>query len=56
MSKRALILIDIQNDYFADGKWSLHGMDTATANAARVLAAARAAGDTVVHVLSLIHI
>lgn len=21
MSKRALILIDIQNDYFADGKW-----------------------------------
>ena len=36
MSKRALILIDIQNDYFADGKWSLHGMDTATANAARV--------------------
>ena len=50
MSKRALILIDIQNDYFADGKWSLHGMDTATANAARVLAAARAAGDTVVHV------
>lgn len=50
MSKRALILIDIQNDYFAGGKWSLHGMDTATANAARVLAAARAAGDTVVHV------
>lgn len=50
MSKRALILIDIQNDYFAGGKWSLHGMDAATANAARVLAAARAAGDTVVHV------
>ena len=50
MSKRALILIDIQNDYFPGGKWSLHEMDAAAANAARVLAAARAAGDTVVHV------
>lgn len=50
MSKRALILIDIQNDYFADGKWPLHGIDAAAQNAARVLAAARAAGDTVVHV------
>ncbi|KIP99383.1 MULTISPECIES: cysteine hydrolase family protein [Pseudomonas] len=50
MSKRALILIDIQNDYFADGKWPLHGIDAAARNAARVLAAARAAGDTVVHV------
>ena len=42
MSKRALILIDIQNDYFADGKWPLAGMDTAAAHAAQVLAAARA--------------
>ena len=50
MSKRALILIDIQNDYFTGGKWTLHGMDAAATNAARVLAAARAAGDTVVHV------
>ena len=50
MSKRALILIDIQNDYFASGKWSLEGMDGATANAARVLAAARQAGDKVIHV------
>ena len=50
MSKRALILIDIQNDYFAGGKWSLEGMDGATANAARVLAAARQAGDKVIHV------
>ncbi|QSL93425.1 cysteine hydrolase [Ectopseudomonas toyotomiensis] len=50
MSKRALILIDIQNDYFANGKWPLAGMDSATANAARVLAAARQAGDKVIHV------
>ncbi|WAJ36381.1 cysteine hydrolase family protein [Pseudomonas sp. GOM7] len=50
MSKRALILIDIQNDYFAGGKWPLAGMDSAASNAARVLEAARAAGDTVIHV------
>lgn len=50
MSKRALILIDIQNDYFAGGKWPLDGMQAAADNAARVLAAARAAGDKVIHV------
>jgi nicotinamidase-related amidase len=50
MSKRALILIDIQNDYFDGGKWPLVGMSHAATNAARVLAAARAAGDKVIHV------
>lgn len=50
MSKRALVLIDVQNDYFPGGKWPLSGMDSAADNAARVLAAARAAGDAVVHV------
>ncbi|MBZ9666450.1 cysteine hydrolase [Pseudomonas sp. LMG 31766] len=50
MSKRALILIDIQNDYFEGGKWTLEGMDSATANAARALSAARKAGDKVIHV------
>lgn len=50
MSKRALILIDIQNDYFDGGKWPLVGMDAAATNAARVLTAARAAGDSVIHV------
>lgn len=50
MSKRALVLIDIQNDYFEEGKWPLHGMAAAAANAARILAAARQAGDKVVHV------
>lgn len=50
MSKRALVLIDIQNDYFEGGKWPLHGMEAAADNAARVLAAARKAGDKVVHV------
>ena len=50
MSHRALVLIDIQNDYFPGGKWPLSGIESAADNAARVLAAARAAGDLVVHV------
>lgn len=50
MSKRALIVIDIQNDYFPGGKWTLSNMDAAADNAARVIAAARAAGDLVIHV------
>lgn len=49
MSKRALIIIDIQNDYFPGGKW-LNGADTAADNAARLLAAAREREDLVVHV------
>jgi nicotinamidase-related amidase len=50
MPKRALVLIDIQNDYFPGGRWALAGIEPASDNAARVLAAARAAGDLVVHV------
>ncbi|EWY39022.1 hypothetical protein N825_08450 [Skermanella stibiiresistens SB22] len=50
MSKRALLIIDIQNDYFPDGKWTLSGMDAVADNAARLLAAARAAGEMVVHI------
>lgn len=50
MSKQALILIDIQNDYFPGGKWTLDGADAAADNAARLLAAARRRGDLVVHV------
>ncbi|WP_442108755.1 cysteine hydrolase family protein [Pseudomonas sp. NUPR-001] len=50
MSKHALIVIDIQNDYFPGGKWTLEGADRAADNAARVLAATRAKGDLVVHV------
>lgn len=50
MPQRALILIDIQNDYFPGGRWTLSGMDAAADNAARLLAAARQAGDLVVHI------
>src|SRR5262245_18262877 len=50
MPKRALVLIDIPIDYFAGGRWTLSGIEPAADNAAKVLAAARAAGDLVVHV------
>lgn len=50
MSKRAVVVIDIQNDYFPNGKYELVGMEKAAANAARVIAAARARGDRVIHV------
>ncbi|MDQ0560420.1 nicotinamidase-related amidase [Rhizobium mesoamericanum] len=50
MNKRALIVVDIQNDYFANGKRPLAGAEEAADNAARIIAAARDAGDLVVHV------
>jgi nicotinamidase-related amidase len=50
MPSRALVLIDIQKDYFPGGKWTLAGIESAADNAAKLLAAARAAGDLVVHV------
>ncbi|WP_248744896.1 cysteine hydrolase family protein [Pseudomonas sp. MWU12-2037] len=50
MSVQALILVDIQNDYFPGGKWTLSGADAAADKAAAILAAAREAGDLVVHV------
>lgn len=50
MPKRALVLIDVQNDYFPGGKWTLSGIEAAADNAAGLLEAARAAGDLVVHV------
>jgi nicotinamidase-related amidase len=50
MGKRALILIDIQNDYFPGGRWTLANIEQAADNAAQLLAAARANGDLVVHV------
>ncbi|WP_310621688.1 cysteine hydrolase family protein [Flexibacterium corallicola] len=50
MSKRALIVIDVQNDYFPGGKWELHNIEASAANAVRVLENARANGETVIHV------
>ena len=50
MAKQALILVDIQNDYFPQGKWPLVGADAAADNAVRLLKAFRDAGDSVVHI------
>lgn len=50
MSKRAIVAVDIQNEYFEGGNLPLVGIDRAAANAARVIADARARGDLVVHV------
>ncbi|MCX6126574.1 MAG: cysteine hydrolase family protein [Proteobacteria bacterium] len=50
MSKRALIVIDLQNDYFAGGRWALSGIDAAAKNASRLLSAARESGDFVIHI------
>ncbi|SIR32456.1 Nicotinamidase-related amidase [Paracoccus thiocyanatus] len=50
MSKRAIVVVDLQNDYFPGGKYELVGIDNAAANAARVIEAARERGDRVIHV------
>ena len=41
--KSALVLIDIQNDYFAGGAMELAGMTQAAANAQKLLTACRQA-------------
>ena len=46
----ALVLIDLQNDYFPGGAMELVGSDAAVANAAQLLAAFRRAKAPVVHV------
>ncbi|TSK08095.1 MAG: cysteine hydrolase [Geobacter sp.] len=48
-----LIIIDIQNDYFAGGTMELVGMPEAAANARLLLDAYRAAGLPVIHVQHL---
>lgn len=50
MSKTALIIVDMQNDYFPGGKWTLDGVEAAAVNAARVLADFRQRGLAIIHV------
>ena len=50
MAKQALIVVDIQNDYFPQGKWPLVGADAAADNAVRLLKAFRDTGDSVLHI------
>lgn len=50
MGTRALLIVDIQNDYFPGGKWPLVGQTEAAVAAAAVLAAFRAEGALVIHI------
>ena len=50
MNKRATIVVDLQNEYLSTGKLPLVGLDAALDNAARVIAAARAKGELLIHV------
>jgi nicotinamidase-related amidase len=47
---RALVIVDVQNDYFAGGANPLAGPDAAAANVRRLLDAFRASGELLVHV------
>lgn len=47
---KALVLIDIQNDYFPGGRFALKGIRKAARKAREVLGAFRASGELVVHI------
>ncbi len=49
-AKRALIVIDLQNDYFPGGGFPLWNTDATLENIANAIARARAAGVPVIHV------
>ena len=53
MAERALVVIDIQNDYFPGGKMALEDPDAAAANAAGALEQFRSRGWPVFHVRHL---
>lgn len=49
-SKKALVVVDIQNDYFPGGRWALTHVEDAAGQAARVIDRFRERGDLVVHI------
>ena len=49
-NKTALLIIDIQNFYYPDGKWELENPEAAGLNAQKILHRFRELGMTVVHV------
>ncbi|MDR5892341.1 cysteine hydrolase family protein [Halomonas mongoliensis] len=50
MSQTALMIVDLQNDYFPAGKWPLVGIEQAADNAAGVLAHFRERSLPIVHI------
>lgn len=49
-NKKALVVVDIQNDYFPGGRWTLSRVEEAATQAARVIDRFREQGDPVVHI------
>ena len=47
---KALVVVDIQNDYFPGGRWALAHVEAAAAKAAQVIEQFRQHGDLVVHI------
>ena len=50
MNKRAVVVVDLQNEYLPTGKLALAGIHDALDNAARVIADARTKGDLLIHI------
>lgn len=50
MSKRAILVVDLQNEYWPTGNLPLQGIEAAAANAAKVIEHARAKGDLVINI------
>ena len=50
MKKRGVIVIDLQNEYLPSGKLPLSGIESAAANAAKVIDNARTNGIPVFHI------
>jgi len=50
MSNRAILVVDLQNEYWPAGNFALHKIEAAAANAARVMDHARSKGDLVVNI------
>lgn len=50
MSKQAVIVVDLQNEYLPTGKLPLTGIESALKNAARIIADARSNGIPVIHI------
>jgi nicotinamidase-related amidase len=50
MTKRAVVVVDLQNEYLPTGKMALAGIHDALNNAARVIADARSKGDTIINI------
>ncbi|MNH55761.1 Streptothricin hydrolase [compost metagenome] len=50
MAKRALIVVDLQQEYQSQGKLPLAGINEAVANARRLLDAARARDELIIHI------